>query len=145
MFLLKNGLLAYTTEVAAIAGVNLDSLALVNEQRNANLSTSLESSWLGSVGSSVTLYTWLRVSDLQGSLCWHFSQEDSTVCSISNNLNYVTLLHVLTTGNVLLSDRHLLESLLVHEDATSSVLVEVLIRATLNANILQQEDCALIE
>ena len=33
-------------------------------------------------------------------------------------------LHVLTTSNVLLSDRHLLESLLVHEDATSSVLVE---------------------
>ena len=57
MFLLKNGLLAYTTEVAAIAGVNLDSLALVNEQRNTNLSTSLESSWLSSVGSSVALYT----------------------------------------------------------------------------------------
>ena len=28
MFLLKNGLLAYTTEVAAIAGVNLDGLKM---------------------------------------------------------------------------------------------------------------------
>lgn len=37
MFLLKNGLLAYTTEVATVTSINLDGLALVNEQRNANL------------------------------------------------------------------------------------------------------------
>jgi hypothetical protein len=50
-------LLLSTSQVRTIASINLNQVALVDEQRNANLNTSLQSSWLQSVGSGVALDT----------------------------------------------------------------------------------------
>ena len=75
----------------------------------------------------------------QSSLNRHLSEEDCTIRSICNNFYNVTFLHVVRTSNLVLRDRNLLESLLIHEDVTSWILIKVLIRTTLNTNILKLE------
>ena len=139
-------LFLYAVEVRSIACVNLDKVALVDEERYTNLNASLQSGWLGSVGSCITLDTWLRVGYAQIGLNRHFCEEDSAVAGVGNNLNNITFLHKLHTGNLLLVYWYLLESLLVHEDAACWVFIKILIWATLHAYVLKLEanlECAL--
>lgn len=64
-------LLVDAAYIAAVRSLNGDSLALVDEQRNADLSAGLQCCRLGGVGSSVALYARLAVSDLQVCLVGH--------------------------------------------------------------------------
>lgn len=142
---LSTGLLLYTVEVRTIACVNLNKVALVDEERHAHLNTCLESSRLCGVGGCITLYSGLTVSDAKVGLHWHFCIEDSTIGSVGNNFHDITFLHILHTDNEVVGDGNLLESLLIHEDAACRVLIEVLIGATLDAHVLKLEshlECA---
>ncbi len=108
---LSTGLLLYTAEVRTIACVNLNKVALVDEERYTDLNTCFKSSWLSSVCSCIALDTWLRVSNAEVCLNRHFSQEDRTIAGISNNLYDITFLHKLYTSNLLLCYRlHTYES-----------------------------------
>ena len=142
-----NGILFLNAvEVRTVASVNLDKVALVDEERHTDFNTCLQSSRLGSVGSCIALDARLRVSYAQVGLNRHFGKEDSTVAGIGNDLNNIAFLHELHTSNLILVDRNLLEGLLVHEDATCWVFIEILIWATLYAYILKLEsnlECAL--
>ena len=89
---LSTGLLLYTAEVRTIACVNLNKVALVDEERYTDFNTCFKSSWLSSVCSCIALDTWLRVSNAEVCLNRHFSQEDRTIAGISNNLYDITFL-----------------------------------------------------
>jgi hypothetical protein len=129
--------LANALAVATIASVNADSLTLVAEERYTDLSTCLESSRLEGVSSCITLETWLGVSDNELHLGWQLSEEDSISRSVRNNFANKTLFEEVNTCDKIVSNRHLLESLLVHKDVILTLFVEVLVWTALNANILE--------
>ena len=58
---LLNHFLANALAVATVAGIYADSLTFVAEERNADLSTCLESSRFEGVGSGIAFETWLGV------------------------------------------------------------------------------------
>jgi hypothetical protein len=66
-----------------------------------------------------------------------FGIENSFGAGISHNLNILTFLHELHTCDLILGNRDLLESLVVHEDVVLTLLVEVLVGTTLYAYILE--------
>ena len=134
---LSIGLLLSTSQITAVAGVNLNQVALVDEQGHANLNASLQCSGFQGVGGGIALDTGLRVGDAQDGLHGHLSIEDSTIGSVRNNLHDVALLHELVTDNQLVVDGNLLEGLLVHEDTARLVLIQILVGATLDDDVLQ--------
>ena len=69
----------------------------------------------------------------------HLSRKDGTVRSVGLDVNDVTFLHELPASDHVLGDRNLLESLLVHEDVASGILVEILIRAMLYTHVIELE------
>ena len=131
--------LAHAAHIAAVACVDCDSLTLVDEQGHTDLSTSLESGRLCSVGSCVALHTRLTMLNLKVGLDRHLSRKDGTVRSVGLDVNDVTFLHELPASDHVLGDRNLLESLLVHEDVASGILVEILIRAMLYTHVIELE------
>ena len=131
--------LAHAAHIAAVACVDRDGLALIDEQGYTDLSASLQRGRLGSVGSSVALHTRLAVSDLQIGLHRHLSREDGAVRSVGLHVNDVAFLHKLPASDHVLGDRNLLESLLVHEDVASRILIEILVRTMLYAHIIEFE------
>ena len=134
---LLNHFLANALAVATIAGIYTDSLAFVYEERYADLSTCLESSRFEGVGSGIALETWLGVGDYQLNLGWQLSEEDSVGACIRYNIANKTLFQELNTCDKVVTDRYLLESLLVHEDIILTLFVEELVWTALNANILK--------
>ena len=130
-------LLLHALDVATVAGIYLYEVALVDEERYADLSTCLKSCRLESVCSCIALYAWLRVSDAKNSLYWHLSIENSICISVAYNLNDVALLHILNACNELRSDRSLVVCLLVHEDVVLTFLIKVLVWATSDLNLLE--------
>ena len=129
--------LANALAVATIAGIYADNLTFVAEERNADLSTCLERSRFECVGSCIALETWLSVRDSQLYLGRQLSKKDGVGRSIRNNLANEALFEEINTCDKVVRDRHLLESLLVHEDVVLTLFVEVLVWTALNANILQ--------
>ena len=123
--------------IATIASVNADNLALVDEERNANLSTCLELGWLQSVGCGIALETWLGVCNGKLNLCRQLSKEDCLGGRVNNYVANETLLEELNTSDEVVTDRHLLVSLLIHEDIILTLLVKILVWAALNAYILK--------
>ena len=77
------------------------------------------------------------MSNAENGLNRHLSIKDSTISCVRNNLHNVALLHVLVTDYELVVDGDLLECLLIHEDTTRLVLIEILVRTTLNDNVLE--------
>ena len=136
---LSTGLLLYTVEVRTIACVNLNKVALVDEERYTDFNTCLQCGWLSGVGGSIALESRLAVSNAEVGLYRHFGVEDSTVGGVGNNFHDVALFHILVADNQVVSDWNLLKSLLVHEDASCWILVEILVWTTLDNNILQFE------
>ena len=129
--------LANALAVATIASINADSLALVAEERNTDLSTSLESSWFEGISSSIALETWLGVRDYELNLGWQLCVKDSVGRSIRYYVANKTLFEEVNTCDEVVTDRHLLKSLLVHEDIILTLFVEVLVWTALNAYILK--------
>ena len=70
-------------------------------------------------------------------LWWQLSEEDSIGTCIRYNLADKALFQEVNTCDKVVSDRYLLESLLVHEDIVLTLFVEVLIWTALYANILE--------
>ena len=134
---MDNNCLANALAVAAVAGVHTYDLALVDEQRHADLGTGLQSSRFEGVGSGVAFQTRLGIGDSQLYLGRQLSKEDRFRRSVRNNLAGHSLFQEIHTGNEVVSDRHLLEALVVHEDVVGTLFVKELIRAALYANILQ--------
>ena len=133
------GLLAYAAQVAAVAGVNLDGLALVDEEGHTDSGTRLNCGRLSGVSSGIALDARFAVCNLQRSLYRHLGQQDGAVRGIGNHLDHVAFLHILNTGNLVRRDRYLLECFLIHEDTASGILIEILIGATLYAYVLELE------
>jgi hypothetical protein len=129
--------LANALAVATIASINADSLTFVAEERNTDLSTSLESSWFEGVSSSIALETWLGVRDYELNLGWQLSVKNSVGRSIRYYVADKALFEEVNTCDEVVTDRHLLKSLLVHEDIILTLFVEVLVWTALNAYILK--------
>ena len=79
------------------------------------------------------------MSDLQVGLHGHLSRENSTVGSVGLDVNDVAFLHILPARDNVLGDRNLLESLLIHEDVASRILIKILVRTMLYAHIIKFE------
>ena len=120
----------YAVEVRAVARIHFDDFAFVDEERYTNFNTRFQLSGLCSVGSRVTLEARFRVNNLQLSLHGHFSEENRFRRSVAYYFADVTFLHVVNTGDQVLTDRHLVERFLVHEDVVRAFHVEVLVGAT---------------
>ena len=130
-------LLLNTLQVAAVACVNLHEVAFVNEERHTDLNTSLKSSRLQSVCSCIALDARLRVCDAEVGLNRHLTEEHSLGRSVRNNFDNVALLHEVNTSDEVARDWNLVVCLLVHEDIVLALLIEVLVRTTLYAYILE--------
>jgi len=130
-------LILHTLQIAAVAGVNLDEVALVDKQRYTYLNAGLQCCRLGSVCGGIALDARFRVCNLKHSLYRHFSVKNSVCISVADNFHNVALLHEVNTGDEVLGDRNLVVCLLVHEDVVSSVKVEILVGTALYANILE--------
>ena len=132
-------LFLHAAEVAAVAGVNLYEVALVDEQRHAYLDACLERGGLGGVGGRVALDAGLAVGHAQVGLHGHLGVEYGTVGSVGDNLDHVALFHVLAAYYKVVGDGYLFEGLLVHEYAAGGILVEILVGAALYAHVLKLE------
>ena len=72
-------LFLYSLEIATIAGVNLDEVALVDKQRHADFHACLKSGRLCGVCCSIALYTWHAESNTELGHYSHFSKEECYV------------------------------------------------------------------
>lgn len=127
----------YAGDVASVAGVDLDELVLVDEQRHAHCSAGLDCSGLESVCGGVTLDAGLGVGDAEHGLDGHLGIEHCLGGSVGHNLDGVAFLHKGRAGDELLVDRNLLESLVVHEDVVAALAVEELVGTTLYAHVFE--------
>ena len=130
-------LLLCASQIAAVACVNLNQVALVDEQRNAHLNASLQCGGFQGVGSGVALDAGLRMCDTQDGLHGHFCIEDGTVGGVRNHFHDIALLHILMTDYELVVNGNLLEGLLIHEDTTRLVFIKILIGTTLDDYVFQ--------
>src|SRR5574344_901426 len=129
----------HTAEIRTVTCVNLNSFALVDEERNTDFDTCLKCCRLRGVGGCVTLDARFAVGNLQIGLNWHFGIEPGSVGGVGANIHDVTFFHEVNTCNQIFGDRHLLISLLVHEYIASRVLIQVLVRTAFDAYIFQFE------
>ena len=125
-------LFLYAAQIAAVARVNLNQVALIDEEGHTHFNTGFERCGLGSVGSGVAFDTRLTMRNAKIGLDRHFGGENRAVGCIRYDVYDVAFLHEFHAGN-------LLESLLVHEDITCRIFVEILIRAVLHAHVIQLE------
>lgn len=123
--------------IAAVASVDFDELAFVDEEGHTNLSAGLESCGLEGVGGGITLEAGLGVGDAEDGLDGHFGVEDGSGVGVADNFYGVAFLHVLNAGDEVLGDGELLEGLVVHEDVVFAIEVEVLEGTTLNAHVFE--------
>ena len=124
-------------QITAVTSVNLNEVAFVDEEGNAHLNASLQRSGLQGVGSGIALDAGLRVNNAEVGLHGHLCIEDGTVGSIRDDLHDVALLHILMSNHEFVVNGNLLEGLLVHEDTSGLVLVEILIGATFDDDVFQ--------
>lgn len=125
------------TEIRAVTRIHLDGLTLVDEQRYADFGTGLHLGGLQCVGGGVTLQTGLRPRNLQMHLGGQLGIEHGFGAGVCHDFHVLTFLHELHTRNLIFGDANLLERLVIHKDIVITLLIKVLIGATLHAHILQ--------
>ena len=130
-------LLLHALAVAAVTCVNAYNLALVDEQRYADLGAGLQLGRLECVSSGITTQTWFGVGNGELYFSRQFGEEDRIRRCVGNDVNNKSLFQVIHTGDQVMGDRNLLVSLVVHEDVVLTLLVQELVRTTLYANIFQ--------
>lgn len=134
----KNGLLGfYTTDVAAIAGVNLHELAFVDEKGHTDFGAGFQCGGLEGVGGGVAFQAGLGIGDFEHSLDGHFGIEDSFGRSVAYYFHSVAFLHKCSAGNEFLVDGNLLKGFIVHENVIATISIEVLEGTTLYAHIFK--------
>ena len=129
--------LANALAVTTVTGVDTDDLTLVDEQRYANLCAGLYRSRLERVGSRIALQTRLRIGHSELNLRRQLGEQNGVARCIGYNIYYHTFLQEIYTRDQVMSDRYLLEGLVIHEDVVLALFVKELVRTALNANILQ--------
>ena len=123
--------------IRAIAGIYAYDLALIDEEGHTDLCAGLQRSGFEGVGSGIALQSRLGVGDLQLHLGRQFGEENSVGGSVGNDIAGHTLFEEIHTGDEVVGDGHLLESLVVHEDVVCSFFVEELVGAALNTYVLE--------
>src|SRR5450759_2442388 len=114
-----------SAQVRAVTGVDLDLGALLDEQRDSDLSARLERRRLGATGGSVTLQTGFGVGDLQGHGGGQLDVKGSAV--VRGDHDVLVLEHELgSIADHVRRDVELVVRVGVHEDEVVAVLVEVL-------------------
>src|SRR4051794_21285855 len=113
------------TEVTTVARVDLDLLALGDEQRHLDGGAGLESGRLVAAGGTVALNAWLRVGDRQLDRDRELDVEHGVLVP-SHGRRHVLEQIVLRAGDRLAGHVDLVVGLAVHEDVVGAVLVEVL-------------------
>ena len=110
--------------ILAGAGIDADVVALVDEQRNADLSTGLDSSGLQGVGGGVALDTRLGLGDFQLDKVGDFNTEDLAL--IAQQLAGLVLLAELEViGHIGSVDGDIIVGLVVHEVVQIAILIAV--------------------
>ena len=125
------GLCFYATLVAAVARVDLDDLALVDEEGDTNLSASLNLCRLQRVRSCIALQARLCPSHGKPHLDRNVGVEDGLGAGIGDNLNVLAFLHEVDTVDLVFGNGNLLKGLVVHENVVLAFHVEVLVGTTL--------------
>ena len=78
----------YAAYITAVAGIDLDGVALIDEQRHAHLSAGLHRGGLERVGRGVALDSGFGISDLQHSLHRHLRIKHRLGGSIADHLHH---------------------------------------------------------
>jgi len=130
------GLLLDTLDVAAVAGINLDFFALVDEERHTHLSTRLDGSVLEGVGCGITLDAWFGVGHFEGDNHRGLDKKDGIALSMHHEVTDFAFLEVLRATDEFLVNVDLLKRLLIHEVVTHLILIDILIRTTLDAHVV---------
>lgn len=127
----------YAAYIAAVAGIDLDSVAGVDEQGYAYGCAGLHSGGLQGVCGGVSLDAGLGVGHLKDGLGGHLGIEHGVGAGVADNLHNVTLLHEVGSCDEFLGDGHLVECLLVHEDVVAAICIEILVGAALHTHVLE--------
>lgn len=123
--------------IGAIACVDLNFVACVDEKRYTDFRTCLKSSGLEGIGCSVALDAGFGVCHFENDLEGHFGVKDSFCRCVADNFYDVAFFHKVGAGNESFVDRNLLECLLVHEDVVATFAVEELIGTMLDAYVFK--------
>ena len=67
----------------------------------------------------------------------HFGRKNSSVSRIGLHVYNVAFFHKFATGNHILGYWNLLKGFLVHENAARAILIQILVRTVLNANVVK--------
>src|SRR5690242_19291718 len=122
---------AHVSEVRAVAGVDLDLGALLEEQRDVDRRAGLEGRRLGAAGRAVALQARLGVGDLEDDRRGQLDVEHAAV--VGGDLGGLVLEEVVRdAADGGLGDVDLVVGVAVHEDEIAAVLVQVLHVATVD-------------
>ena len=111
-------------QVGAVTGVDLQYVAGFDEQRHLNLSASLQSCRLGATGGAVALQTRVGLLNLQFNRNRHFSEKN--VALMEGHLAGGFRKQELSTlRHLSIQDGNLVVGLVVHEDVSFTVVVQV--------------------
>ena len=134
---LRNVVLADTLAVRTVACVDTDHFAFVDEERNAYLSAGFNRSRLEGVGSGIAFQTRLRIGNGQLYLRRQLCEQYRIRRCVRYDIYVHSLFQEINTGDQIVRDGYLLESLVVHEDVVLALFVQELIRTALYADIFQ--------
>lgn len=131
------GLCLYSADVGSVAGVNLDELAFVDEERHSYFRAGFDCGGFEGVGGCVAFKSRFGICDFEYGLDGHLGEEHGFGGCVSHDFHCVALFHVCRAGDEFFVDGNLLECLVVHEDIVVAIGVEVLERAALDSHVLK--------
>jgi len=122
-------------DVGAVAGVDFDGLAFVDEEGHAHRGARLDGGGLGGVGGGVAFEARLGVGDFQARLDGHFGVEDRVGRCVDDHVDDVAFLHEVDSGDEVFGDGDVVPCLLVEEVVIVALSVGVLEGAALDAYV----------
>ena len=127
----------YAVTVRTVPRIHFEDFAFVDKEGHAYFYASLEFCRLERVGSGIAFETRLGVNNLEFGLHGHLGEEDGLGGSIAHHFAYITLLHVVHTGDEVAFDNDIVPRFLVEEVILVAFGIGELGRTTLHAHILQ--------
>ena len=131
---LKSGF--HALNVCTVASVDLNLVADIDEEGNAHLSTSLDSSGFEGVGGSVALDSGFGVGDFKDNACGHLASKDGVGSSVYHSFADVTFLEELDTFDAFAGENDFFPCLGVEEMVAHIIFIRVLVGTTLNAHFI---------
>src|SRR5699024_8704652 len=133
-------LLGDAGQVLAGAGVDLNDIAGLNEQRHLDLSTGLQGGWLGTTGGTVALQARIGVLDLEVNVGWQLSEQRLAV--VEGHVDAGVFQQELRAiAHELWLQFDLSVGLVIHEDVGGAIVAQVGHVAAVDGVLLDLHTC----